>query len=148
MRADVDHALGLMHHMMYTQARAEFDAITQADPDCAMAHWGIATTLFQPLWGTTPSAADISQGRQSVQSARKAADNERERLLIDATAAFFEPDTDQLRERLAGWIADVLKAPEDASVQERVRREVAEVAQAFPIYGAAAADGRAGAALS
>ncbi len=119
-RADVDHALGLMHHMMYTQARAEFDAITRADPDCAMAHWGIATTLFQPLWGTTPSAADISQGRQSVQSARKAADNERERLLIDATAAFFEPDTDQLRERLAGWIegmANAYKAfPEDLNV--------------------------------
>ncbi|MDC0662781.1 hypothetical protein [Marinobacter sp. SS21] len=119
-RADVDHALGLMHHMMYTQARAEFDAITQADPDCAMAHWGIATTLFQPLWGTTPSAADISQGRQSVQNARKTADNERERLLIDASAAFFEPDTDQLRERLAGWIEGMAKAyqafPDDLNV--------------------------------
>jgi len=50
-RADVDHALGMMHHMMYTQAREEFEAVVQADPGCAMAHWGVATTLFQPLWG-------------------------------------------------------------------------------------------------
>ncbi|WP_297794981.1 hypothetical protein [uncultured Marinobacter sp.] len=119
-RADVDHALGMMHHMMYTQARAEFGTITQTDPDCAMAHWGIATTLFQPLWGTTPSAGDITQGRQAIQSARDAAGNERERLLINATAAFFEPDTDQLRERLAGWIKGMDKAyqafPDDLNV--------------------------------
>ena len=119
-RADVDHALGMMHHMMYTQARAEFEAITQADPDCAMAHWGVATTLFQPLWGTTPSAADITRGRQSVQDALEATDDERERLLIDATAAFFEPDTDQVRERLAGWIEGMDKAyeafPDDLNV--------------------------------
>lgn len=119
-RGDVDHALGMMHHMMYTQARAEFEAITQADPDCAMAHWGVATTLFQPLWGTTPSAADITRGRQSVQNALEATDDERERLLIDATAAFFEPDTDQVRERLAGWIEGMDKAyeafPDDLNV--------------------------------
>ncbi len=119
-RADVDHALGLMHHMMYTQARAEFEAITKADPDCAMAHWGVATTLFQPLWGTTPNAADITLGRQSVENARKATDIERERLLIEATAAFFEPDTDQVRERLAGWIEGMDAAydafPDDLNV--------------------------------
>ncbi len=119
-RADVDHALGMMHHMMYTQARAEFEAITQADPGCAMAHWGVATTLFQPLWGTTPSAGDITQGRQAIQKAREAVEDGRERLLIEATAAFFEPETEQLRERLAGWIEGMDKAyqafPEDLNV--------------------------------
>ncbi len=119
-RADVDHALGMMHHMMYTQARAEFETITQADPDCAMAHWGIATTLFQPLWGTTPSAGDITQGRQAIQKARDSVKDEREQLLINATAAFFEPDTDQLRERLAGWIEGMDRAyqafPDDLDV--------------------------------
>ncbi|QSP94830.1 hypothetical protein LPB19_16935 [Marinobacter salinisoli] len=119
-RADVDHALGLIHHMMYTQARAEFDAITQADPGCAMAHWGVAMSLFQPLWGTTPSTDDITLGRQEIQLARDAAEEDRERLLINATAAFFEPDTDQVNERLAGWIEGMEQAyqafPEDANV--------------------------------
>lgn len=119
-RADVDHALGMMHHMMYTQAGAEFDAIIQADPDCAMAHWGVATSLFQPLWGTTPSSEDITRGRQAVRQARSAVEDERERLLIGATAAFFEPNTEQLRERLAGWIEGMEQAyqafPDDANV--------------------------------
>ncbi|NMT65103.1 tetratricopeptide repeat protein [Marinobacter orientalis] len=104
MRADVDHALGMMHHMMYTQAQAEFEAITEAEPGCAMAHWGVATSLFQPLWSTTPSAADITRGRQAIREARNAAGNTREQLLIDATAAFFDTETDQVEERLAGWI--------------------------------------------
>lgn len=119
-RADVDHALGMMHHMMYTQAHAEFGDILQTDSDCAMAHWGVATSLFQPLWGTTPSTEDITRGRQAIQQARNAVADERERLLINATAAFFEPDTDQLRERLAGWIGGMEQAyqafPDDANV--------------------------------
>ena len=103
-RADVDHALGMMHHMMYAQAQAEFEAIIQEDPGCAMAHWGVATSLFQPLWGTTPSAADITRGRQAIQEARNAVGDKRERLLIDATAAFFDTETDSVQERLAGWV--------------------------------------------
>ena len=35
---------------------------------------------------------------------------------------------------MAGWIADVLRAPGDAGVAERVRAEVAAVAAAHPIY--------------
>lgn len=99
-----DHALGLMHHMMYVQARGEFDAIAQAHPDCAMAHWGVATTLFQPLWATTASDAEIARGRDAIEQARGTVEDERERSLIEATAAFFEPETDRQRGRLSGWI--------------------------------------------
>ncbi len=119
-QADVDHALAMMHHMMYTQARAEFEAISQADPGCAMAYWGVATTLFQPLWGTTPSAEDITEGRRAIQQASSLAKDERERRLISATAAFFEPDTDKVGERLAGWIRGMEQAyeayPNDTNV--------------------------------
>lgn len=119
-RTGVDHALGMMHHMMYTQARAEFEAIIQADPGCAMAHWGAATSLFQPLWGTTPSAADIVRGRELISNAGNAVEENRERLLIDATAAFFEPETGQVQERLAGWTDGMAKAyqafPDDPDV--------------------------------
>ena len=45
-------------------------------------------------------------------------------------------DADDTR-RLGGWIADVLHAPEDASVAKRVHGEVRELAAARPIYGEA-----------
>lgn len=119
-RADFDRALGLMHHMMYVQARAAYEEVASADPECAMAHWGIATTLFQPLWGTVPSADEINRGREAIVRAAEVVDSKRERQLIDATAAFFEPDTDRLQPRLAGWIKGMADAyesfPDDPDV--------------------------------
>ena len=45
----------LLHHMTYPQARAGVSSTSRTiDPKCAMAHWGIAMTLFQPLWPTRP----------------------------------------------------------------------------------------------
>lgn len=119
-RAGFDRALGLMHHMMYVQARAAYEDVARAHPDCAMAHWGIATTLFQPLWGTSPSADEITRGREAIKRAGELVNGEREQLLIDATAAFFEPDTDRLQPRLAGWIKGMTDAyeafPDDPDV--------------------------------
>ena len=37
-------------------------------------------------------------------------------------------------QRMGGWIADVLSKPEDEAEHKRVAAEVAEIAQAFPIY--------------
>lgn len=119
-RADMDHALGMMHHMMYTQARSEFEAVVRADPGCAMAHWGVATTLFQPLWGTSPGADDIARGREAIRKARDTVEDQRERHLVEATGAFFDPEADQVRERLTGWIKGMEAAyqafPEDLDV--------------------------------
>ena len=53
-----DRALSLMHHMICQQARVAFQQIVDTDPQCAMLHWGIATTRFQPLWSARPSAED------------------------------------------------------------------------------------------
>lgn len=120
LRPDIDHALGMMHHMMYTQALEEFESIAQKAPDCAAAHWGLATSILQPLWSTSPSDAEIARGREAIAKAQETVEDEREKLLIEATAAFFEPETDQVRERLAGWIDGMEKAykayPEDLNV--------------------------------
>jgi len=119
-RGEFDRALALMHHMMYVQARGEFESIVRRDPGCAMAHWGVATTLFQPLWGTTPSAAEIETARRSIAQARESVESERERLLIEATGAFFDPETDELWKRLPGWIEGMAEAhsayPDDLDI--------------------------------
>jgi glycine hydroxymethyltransferase len=36
--------------------------------------------------------------------------------------------------RVGGWIADILDSPGDASLRERIRGEVAELCEAFPLY--------------
>jgi hypothetical protein len=89
-QAEFDLGIALLHHMTYPQARASFERVAAIDPRCAMAQWGIATTLFQPLWPTRPSPAELQRGWDATQRAR-ALDppTERERLFIAAAAAFF-----------------------------------------------------------
>ncbi|PXX97366.1 tetratricopeptide repeat protein [Halomonas sp. LBP4] len=109
-----DRALGLMHHMMYEQARAEFGAITETDPNCAMAHWGVATTLFQPLWPERPDQAALQRGWDEISKAIDLEpETERERLLVDATAGFFrEPDTAAYWDRIDRWAKGMAAAYE------------------------------------
>lgn len=94
-QAQEEFHLGLaqLHHMMYDQARAHFEAAAAADADCAMAHWGIAMSSFQPLWNPT-SDEDLARGRAAVRTAHElGAPTQRERAYLDAVAAFFtDPD--------------------------------------------------------
>lgn len=118
--AAFDDALGYLHHMMYEQARSTFERIAEQYPECAMGHWGVATTLFQPLWPTRPSLDERRQGRAAIERARRAGtDDDREQHLIDATAAFFrDPDEAGWWARIRRWadgMADAHEAhPDDA----------------------------------
>ncbi len=106
-QAAFDTAVALLHHMTYPRARAEFERVSALDSACAMAHWGVAMTLFQPLWPTRPSAEDIHLGRDEVGRARAlGAATERERLFLAAGAAFFDPpDSVAYWERIRNWQA-------------------------------------------
>ena len=104
-RDDFDRALTLLHHMTYPQARAGFRAIAAKDPKCAMAHWGVAMTLFQPLWPTRPDLEDRRLGWEEIGKARAlGSPDARERGFIDAAAAFFEnPEADDYWARIRRW---------------------------------------------
>lgn len=103
-QADFNRAVALLHHMTYPQASTAFQQIAAADPECAMAHWGIAMTLFQPLWPTRPGADDIQRGRDAVEKAKSLASaTEREQLLIAAAEAFFEPAAADYWQRIQRW---------------------------------------------
>lgn len=93
-QAAFEHAVALLHHMTYPLARIEFERVLHLDDRCAMAHWGIAMTLFQPLWPTRPSPSDLSRGWAAVQAARALTPpTERERLYVAAMEAFFDDPT-------------------------------------------------------
>ncbi|TVP59236.1 MAG: hypothetical protein EA349_03385 [Halomonadaceae bacterium] len=117
-----DQGLALMHHMMYEQARGAFEQVLQADPECAMGHWGVATSLFQPLWDTRPETSQLERGWHHSEQAMELAEAPRERALIEATSAFFYNPTGDLgyHNRLGTW-ADAMAAafqtaPEDEDV--------------------------------
>lgn len=102
-----DEALTLLHHMTYPQARIGFEQIARMEPTCAMAHWGIAMTLFQPLWPTRPNSPELQRGWDATQTAKATArTTQRERLFLDATTAFFlDPSSSDYWLRIRRWEA-------------------------------------------
>jgi tetratricopeptide (TPR) repeat protein len=104
-QAEFDRALALLHHMTYPQARDAFGKAAALDPGCAMAQWGIAMTLFQPLWPTRPLLPDRQRGWEAVQRAKALGPaTERERLWIGSAEAFFrEPAAEDYWARIRRW---------------------------------------------
>ncbi|MEO6057790.1 MAG: tetratricopeptide repeat protein [Gemmatimonadales bacterium] len=100
-----DRAVALLHHMTYPQAREAFQRVATIDPGCAMAQWGIAMTLFQPLWPTRPGPAALERGWKTVQKAKALQPpTERERLFVSAAEAFFlEPASSDYWLRIRRW---------------------------------------------
>ena len=121
-QTEFNRATALLHHMTYPRAREAFQQVATLDPQCAMAHWGIAMTLFQPLWPTRPGRHELRRGWEAVQTARSTgARTDRERLLIDAAAAFFlDPDSTDYWQRIRRWERAMEQAhlafPNDAEV--------------------------------
>ena len=106
-------AMALLHHMTYPQAREAFEKIIAADPECAMAYWGVSMTLFQPLWPTRPSPAALAHGWSSVQKAKQLHPGSREQLFIAAAEAFFaDPASTDYWQRIRRWEAATQKAYE------------------------------------
>lgn len=100
------HGLALLHHMTYPAAREAFLKLAAADPDCAMAQWGYAMTLFQPLWPTRPTLEERRKGWEATQRARGGELSERENLFVAAAEAFFqEPDAPDYWIRIRRWEA-------------------------------------------
>ena len=118
-QVEFNRAVALLHHMTYPQAREAFQQVSTIDPKCAMAHWGVAVTLFQPLWPTRPSPKALQQGWDEVQKAKALnPPTERERLFIAAAEAFFlEPTASDYWLRIRRWehaMENVYKAfPDD-----------------------------------
>lgn len=100
-----DQGLALMHHMMYVQAEKEFESIAENEPDCAMAQWGIAMTLFHPLWPGATGEAALKKGAAAVDKARSLnPPTDREQAYIDAVGAFYQNwDSKDHSNRIALW---------------------------------------------
>jgi len=45
-----ERGVALLHSFWYEEAEKTFQQVAKDDPRCAMAHWGIAMSLWHPLW--------------------------------------------------------------------------------------------------
>jgi tetratricopeptide (TPR) repeat protein len=91
-----NRSVALLHSFAYSAAQAAFEDIARMDPGCAMAHWGIAMSLFHQLWEPHLKPESIAIGEREIRLAqRQSAVSEREKQFIDALAFLFD-DADQI----------------------------------------------------
>ncbi|MEO5989281.1 MAG: hypothetical protein ABIU54_11805 [Candidatus Eisenbacteria bacterium] len=84
-----DRAVAVLHSFFYEESERQFASVAAQDPGCAMAWWGVAMSLWHPLW-EPPDSASLARGWTAIQRADSiGADNERERAYISALASFY-----------------------------------------------------------
>src|SRR5260221_5086643 len=99
-----DRGAALLHSFWYDEAEKTFSEVTRADPACAMGYWGVAMSLYHPIWAP-PTPADLKKGTAAVEKAKSArAKTQRERDYIAAIEVFYK-DSDKVahRERALAW---------------------------------------------
>jgi hypothetical protein len=117
-----DAALAALHSFWYGQALKEFTAIAEDKPDCAMAYWGIAMSVWNQIWAP-PRPDNLKTGSDAIARAMAVGTRtQRERDYLDALAAFYA-DHDKLdhRTRAAAYMRKMeqvaLRYPDDREAQ-------------------------------
>ena len=99
-----ERGVALLHSFGYEEAEQQFAAVAQKDPSCAMAHWGIAMSLFHQVW-ERPEEPTLKRGHKEIEKAQALdAKSERERGYISALAFFYrDPAQSDYLKRVKGY---------------------------------------------
>jgi len=99
-----ERGIALLHSFGYEEAEQQFTKIAQKDPSCAMAHWGIAMSLFHQIW-ERPQEPTLQRGNKEMETAEKiGAKTDRERAYISALAAFYrDPSSKNYEKRVTAY---------------------------------------------
>ena len=82
-------AVALLHSFWYEEAVKAFTEVTVTDPSCAMGFWGVAMSMYYPLW-YPPSEATLKAGSAVLDLAKAAgAKTQRERDYLAAIETFY-----------------------------------------------------------
>jgi len=86
-----NHAVALLHSFAYTPAQQGFADIARRDPQCAMAHWGVAISYYHQLWDPQISPSSLPIGACEIQKAQDLSGHAdlREQAFINALATFY-----------------------------------------------------------
>jgi len=112
-RVPFSRGVALLHDFWYEEAQRQFEQIAKADPDCAMAHWGIAMSVFHQIWDR-PDEQTMARGWAEMQAAAThPAMSARERAYVAALNGFYRPDQRDYQARVEGYAAAMSKLYRD-----------------------------------
>src|SRR5271155_890115 len=104
-QAQFNRGVALLHDFWYEEALTQFQQIAKTDPNCAMAHWGVAISQFHQIWDR-PDAKAVAQGGPEMQKAQSlSAKTDREREYIAAPGGFYKPGKEDFQTRIDAYSA-------------------------------------------
>jgi tetratricopeptide (TPR) repeat protein len=105
--------VALLHDFWYQEAQRQFEQIAKADPSCAMAHWGVAMSLYHQIWDR-PDEGTVAKGRREMQAAlAQSAKSARERDYVAALSDFYMPGARDFQARVDSYAAAMGKLYQD-----------------------------------
>ncbi len=94
-RVEFNRATAMLHSFWYAESEKAYADVAKNDPACAMAYWGVAMSLFHPVWAPG-TEAELQRGRVAVEKAISiGGKTQREKDYIAAISAFYK-DSDKL----------------------------------------------------
>jgi hypothetical protein len=123
-QADFARGVAMLHSFWYSAGEQAFRDVLAKDPDCAIAHWGIASLLMlNPLAGTGSTPKGAEQAQQELELARHTGKPTlRERDYIEALGAYYQDFATQTESRRQQARAEAYEAlarryPDDDEAQ-------------------------------
>jgi tetratricopeptide (TPR) repeat protein len=93
-QANFVRGVALLHDFWYEEAERQFQEIAKADPNCAMAHWGVAMSIYHQIWDR-PNDSLLARGWREMRAAQAhRAKSAREREYVAALSDFYRPGRD------------------------------------------------------
>ena len=116
---EFNRAVALLHSFWLDAAKQAFTSVAEKDPSCAIAHWGVAMTMYGNPFAWPPASKALADGWAVIQKAMGVgAKTQRERDYIAALEAFYkDSDTVDHRTRALAYLKGMeqlsLSYPED-----------------------------------
>jgi tetratricopeptide (TPR) repeat protein len=117
-----DRAMRYQHSFWYSESKEVYEETLKADPECAIAYWGIALSLLNNPHSAIP-APNLPLGLAAIEKAKAmGAKTARERDYIDALAAMYidydkTPQQARVQSYLKAMEALAAKYPDDDEAQ-------------------------------
>ncbi|WP_298505675.1 hypothetical protein [uncultured Maribacter sp.] len=87
-RENFDLAVALLHSFQYAEAEKAFVKVIDTDPNCPMAYWGVAMSIYHAAW-FPPTEKDLIKGSNVLAVAKQLSMDEKQRAYINAIDAFY-----------------------------------------------------------
>jgi hypothetical protein len=90
-QTDIDRAVALLHSFEFARAVDAFNGSLERDPQCTIAHWGIAVSHWgNPFAAGSKEPTQLQRGREAIDRAHASPPkSERERAYVDAAAQLY-----------------------------------------------------------